>query len=241
MLVGTNPQTIFNVHENIICKSSDFFSKAVKGGWKESKDRSVELPDETPDTFGLYLHWLYRGTIPTKVDEAGAAGTNEYNRLARAFILGDKTGDGDFQDAVIDAMISKNKTPTSNGDYWSPERPTIELIYENTLQSSKARKWLVDTYIRSGSSDWMLDRADAADWPHEFLLELSAKLLGKTRLHVKDGVEEDHDPCLYHHHDSDDKLCYRFTRYKDRTEGSREPSFYVAAWSDAKAWQKVEL
>lgn len=59
VLVGPSPPTIFSVHENLIRSSSAFFDAATRGVWKESAARQVLLPEDDPEIFELYLHWLY--------------------------------------------------------------------------------------------------------------------------------------------------------------------------------------
>jgi hypothetical protein len=50
---------IFHVHENMLVRRSAFFRKALSGEWKESKDRTVELPENDPSTVALYCQAVY--------------------------------------------------------------------------------------------------------------------------------------------------------------------------------------
>jgi hypothetical protein len=49
----------FFVHQDLICPRSEFFKKATKDPWKEAQERKVDLSEEDPDTFALYLELLY--------------------------------------------------------------------------------------------------------------------------------------------------------------------------------------
>jgi hypothetical protein len=115
IIVGTNPSVTFSVEENLICAASDYFKRAMSKGWIEAQQRTVRLEEDSPNIFRIYLHWLYRGTIPAE----SAAGIEHYSefldhewsewmQLAKAYVLGDTLQDGDFADAVIDAMIEKS-------------------------------------------------------------------------------------------------------------------------------------
>ena len=95
---GTDNPVDFNVHEEVIRSSSNFFDKAMSAAWKEAKEGVVSLPEDEPEIFKLYLQWLYNDTIPC--EEKGpdhADHVEEYLRLSKAYVLGDKLQDGDFQ------------------------------------------------------------------------------------------------------------------------------------------------
>ncbi len=47
------------LHENLLCKTSQFFRSAFKGSFKEASDRSIELPEDDADSFALFVRWLY--------------------------------------------------------------------------------------------------------------------------------------------------------------------------------------
>jgi hypothetical protein len=46
----------YSVHENFVCGSSPFFDRAMTGTWRDSLERAVQLPDEEPEIFALYVH-----------------------------------------------------------------------------------------------------------------------------------------------------------------------------------------
>ncbi len=47
---------VFGVHENLICEPSSFFRAALNGTWKELVDQIVDLPDDDPEVFELYIN-----------------------------------------------------------------------------------------------------------------------------------------------------------------------------------------
>ena len=57
-------QGTFNIHEDLLRKSSPFFSMALTGPCKESTQAVVEMPKEEAKIFNVYMHWLYSGKIP---------------------------------------------------------------------------------------------------------------------------------------------------------------------------------
>src|SRR5204862_7738693 len=130
---------------------SDFFKKAMSNNWREAMERAVKLEDDDPDIFRLYLHWLYRGTLPCRREEPGHPGNIEYIQLAKAYVLGDKLQDGRFQDTTVDAIIKKASSPARDGLQWLPVGSAVRCIYDRTLPTSEARRLLVDIYVSHGS------------------------------------------------------------------------------------------
>jgi hypothetical protein len=208
VFVGLEPPTPFSVHEKLICASSDFFRNAMARDWKESKQRSIHLKDDDADTFELYLHWLYRGTLPVRINEPGLVGNSEYLQMAKAYVLGDKLQDGDFKDVIIDAIIDKCKSIASDGHKWSPVGPVLRCIYDNTPTSSKARRLLVDIYVHNGSGDWLSDWVKQDDIPKDFLLDIAMAFLNKKEKNEESPTHKS-STCAYHQHGLEETLCYK--------------------------------
>ncbi|KAF2123057.1 BTB/POZ protein [Lophiotrema nucula] len=49
----------YHAHKAILCKGSDFFSKAFSGNFKEATDRVIELHDDILEHFEILLKHLY--------------------------------------------------------------------------------------------------------------------------------------------------------------------------------------
>jgi hypothetical protein len=170
-------EVIFSVHEVLVRASSSFFDKTMAGGWKESVQRTIKLPDDEPKILALYTHWLYYGTLPVFCDEPGLPGNSEYLDLVKAYVLGDKLLDTLFQDTAIDAIVEKSHSNAQDGKRWYPVGEVIEYAYSNTTESALIRELLVDMYVYHGYSSWLHDWADSASIPQPFLLRLASKLL----------------------------------------------------------------
>ncbi|KAK5989880.1 hypothetical protein PT974_08142 [Cladobotryum mycophilum] len=199
VIVGSEPPVTFSVHENLVCASSRFFKKALSGDWKEAEDGRVRLEGDSPDVFEIYLHWLYRRTLPVRIDSPGHEGNFEYLQLAKAYVLGDMLQADTFRDAAIDAIIKKATTKALDGATWFPVGNVIRYIYDNTVDTSKARRLLVDLYTHHGHGNWLCEWADAEDLPKEFLLELAVSLLDK-RSSPNRAFVSGISTCEYHEH-----------------------------------------
>ncbi|KAJ0414044.1 hypothetical protein BJY00DRAFT_295821 [Aspergillus carlsbadensis] len=170
-------RTVYSVHEALVFTSSPFFEKAMAGEWKESSQRTIQLPDDEPSTVALYVHWLYYRTLPVFCDEPGLPGNAEYLDLVKAYVFGDKILDTTFQNAIIDAMIEKSGSKARDGASWYPVGEVLEYAYNNIAEPAPILELLVDMYVTTARRSWLYDWANPATIPQPFLLSLSSKLL----------------------------------------------------------------
>jgi hypothetical protein len=86
----------FHIHKTFLCHVSAFFKVALKAGFKESGSQKVEFPDETTETFELFLSWLYakeyKGMDEKLFKTPDTANREELERFMDLFILVDKVG-----------------------------------------------------------------------------------------------------------------------------------------------------
>lgn len=202
VIVGAE-EVCFTVSENLLCASSEFFQKAMSKNWNGSTTRQVRLKFIEPDTFHIYVNWLYCKTLPVRIDSPGALGNAEYLELAKAYALGDLVLNERFKNAVINAFTEKQSSVATDGRYWGPVGPVIRHIYENSGANSKARTLLVDMYTMCGMGDWIEKWAVPEDLPWEFLRDLAVALLNRREF---DGVKEPINPCRYHEHE-ESEVC----------------------------------
>ncbi|KAJ5360619.1 hypothetical protein N7517_009810 [Penicillium concentricum] len=180
ILVGMSKKPS-HVHESILCSSSPFFKKAMSGPWKESAEHTIELPEDDPDMFDMYSHWLYYATIPvivegTASDESTKVLSQEYYDLAKAYVLGDKLLDVKFQNCVIDAIVERHATPDKrNGRCYIPNKKTINYAFDNTTESAPIRKLLVDMYMGNVTAEWL-----SKDLPPDFIFSVLKSVVEKT-------------------------------------------------------------
>ncbi|CAG8899964.1 unnamed protein product [Penicillium egyptiacum] len=165
----------FHVHEAVICTSSLFFKKAMSGSWKESKEHTLELPEDDPQIFSLYSHWLYFGKIPVIPKEKSQS--KEYHDLVEAYVLGDKLLDAKFQNSAIDAIVEKCSEPDAqDGKRWYPGVDAITHAYKRTVKSATIRSLFVDMYVDTATDKW-LNR----EFPKEFLYSVVEGLMKKKK------------------------------------------------------------
>ena len=161
----------FTVHESLLRQGSPFFDKILSDNWKEATRQKIELPEELPGTFTIYVSWLYRSQIPTIPKRLGEP--SEFLRLVQAYVFGDKIQARAFQNKIIDAIIEKNKDIgavglSSKGAI--PSLTCVQVAYKNTLPGSPLRKLLVDFWVAAEE-----DKFDK-ETPRAFLEDLVKKL-----------------------------------------------------------------
>ena len=73
-------RTKWSLHENLLSATSDFFRTAFNGGFKESADDTLALPEDDPQAFELFVRWLYGKALSPAAgglnNSAGAGSTS---------------------------------------------------------------------------------------------------------------------------------------------------------------------
>ncbi|KAK3712642.1 hypothetical protein LTR37_009085 [Vermiconidia calcicola] len=215
VLVGEEKERIV-VHKNILCSSSPFFKAACDGGWKESRERTVSLPDVTRDTFLIYTQWLYTGTLElddeldvkniSSLPEGSRkkTATRGFDAIGRCYVLGDFIGDKCFCNILTDRLITFNKTINV-----SPYGNMVKMYWDRLREGSGLRRSLVDLCACHLKDTAFADRS--TEMPHSFLAEMTRVLLAGRK---KDLIAptKNEDKCSYHehheHHDDSDR-CVR--------------------------------
>lgn len=182
-------------------------------GFKESQTRVVELPEDSPDSFRVWLNWIMSHTIMSSLPDATCSNVEheaEYVHLVNAYILGEKLDDAGFQDAVMDAMVAKTQT-TVNHMFHCPGSTTINLIWEKTLPDSRLRHFVLDQYSLFGQPEWLIEDCDGGEevFDSGFLLDFAMKLMTVRDVYrlIREAV--DLSTCKYHRHSEVDGSCYK--------------------------------
>jgi hypothetical protein len=204
----------YKVHETLLSERSEFFASASKAEWKEGQEHRVPLPDDTPSIVDLYVQWTYSGKIlsrKTPVEEEGAdeqerKNESAFDLLIGGFVFGEKIQDGNFKDAVLDALVHTVTTPNEKGVCWYPTKSWVDQAYVGTPEGSPIRRLLVDMYTYHGKADWLDGQKNV-----DFLADLAGCLLTKRRNNQQQQQQEPSGPevngCKYHHH-GEEGGCY---------------------------------
>ncbi|RDW92789.1 BTB/POZ domain-containing protein [Aspergillus mulundensis] len=154
--VGEQRKT-FVVHEAALREFSPFFDKALTGEWKEARERVVQLPEEDPEVFDIFVHWVYCGKLPFSIDEHTGDIDAEYMELAKAYVFGEKLLSPEFQDRVVDVVVEKSRADR-NHRHWMESclgMDVVRYVYGHTLEGTPLRKLVVDIFFEYGDKTWL--------------------------------------------------------------------------------------
>lgn len=198
----------FPVHQKRLCERSPYFATAAKKDWKEGQEHRISLPCDSTVAVGLYIQWIYGGKIFTRPGKGGAedkdkATYSETSLLVEAFIFGEKIQDGDFKDAVLDAIIVSIHDSGKDHQFRYPSSTTVERAYEGTPEGSPLRKLMVDIHAHHGSRQW-LDGLNCIEFVKDLVGEL---FIGRQQLFLHNPTVMHSNGCQYHHHGKD-YPCY---------------------------------
>ncbi|KAF2492755.1 hypothetical protein BU16DRAFT_89948 [Lophium mytilinum] len=170
-------QEKFAVHDTPLRSHSKFFANAMNGSWKESDERIIKLPDDSPETFELYIHYIYTGKLAIVAGEGVVdddRGTRQFvaqlKALAYLYVFVEKILDSACKNDVVDAMVACVRDNSK-----IPPLFVVEIIYNGTAGPCSARKFLVDVCARWSNAKYFKDRRER--FPVDFTFDVITKML----------------------------------------------------------------
>lgn len=153
LVVGAEERK-YHVHQGLLSSSSPYFAAAIKEEWVEGQKRRIPLLDDSAAAVDLYVQWLYgRRIFSRQSSEKLKDGQEELGVLIDGFVFGEKIQDGEFKDAVIDAITSSVSTIGKDDKYWYPSGEKADRVYKGTPAGSPLRRLLVDMHVHHGRRD----------------------------------------------------------------------------------------
>lgn len=168
----------FTVHTDPLKDSSDFFRAALDGDWLERSEGKIDLPDDDPSIFQIFIHWMYAKEIdleqgpkePRPWRDIPTSDLTASDVLIDCFILDDKRGAVRFRNDVIDALIAAKSESHS-----LPDLIAISYAFENTPLISPLRTLLEDIWTWD-AENYEISRLDPHSLPSAFLYQCWKKL-----------------------------------------------------------------
>lgn len=118
--------------KRLLTQHSVFFNDALNGRFAESSSRSMTMPEDSPETFRIFVQWLYLGDI--KTDDIGA--------WLEAWIFGNKIGSTEFKNCVTTRLV---RGYTYTGCVILPT--TVATAYLKSVPGSELRQWALDGFL----------------------------------------------------------------------------------------------
>ena len=217
LIIGSEGE-IISVHPDVLTKSSKFFEAALKKEW--TRDSTIKLPDEDFDTVNNYIQWLYSGSVFCTTGDRSRRIEHEY--LVKLYVLGEGLLDARFQNRVIDAIVSLYGERVKN-EYIVPGAKAIAIIYENTPQTSPARKMMVDIWYNSGTRTWItcVKVTQMLKVPHEFLEDLTVAFFERRQQpSTHRWMPRDDNSSIYYKQDQEETISGGATDRVHSAKGS---------------------
>ncbi|KUI67055.1 hypothetical protein VM1G_03301 [Cytospora mali] len=133
----------YTVHENLLSVKSEFFRASFRRGFRESKDGVLELPEDEPRAFELFVGWIYSQPLHMlnashlKVLRPPDGKNITIRDYLHLYVFASKYLMEDLQDEVVDIVYDYYASPDH-----VPNGLDVAFIYQNTTADSKMRPLL---------------------------------------------------------------------------------------------------
>lgn len=149
---------VFNRHEELLCDKVQFFKSAFQTGFKESREKEMDMPDDDMVTFGHFIEWLYTGRFVCKrcpnkgTWEQGSevpAGVDAEHELewCRLWVFANKLG---INGLMKQAYRQYDRCLRSGVLVISPE--AVKYVHENTTEDCEVRSRQVQAVVQEAFS-----------------------------------------------------------------------------------------
>jgi hypothetical protein len=205
-------QKSFTIHRDLLVRHSEFFEAALRGEWREARNRTVDLQESSPQHFEVFYNFLYNGCIFTSKDgdftphkPGSFTGSDaEWLRLGESWALGQKILSTSFKDAVTDATLTKI---SESGRY--PLAIFSDVYHAGSGKSGLGRV-LVDVAAWKWRREHFEHEASTArtSW-NNFLVDVTLALKARVDSPTTKSPLYTEDLCAYHDHVTEGKPCWR--------------------------------
>ncbi len=174
---------LFIFPEVLLCDRFEFFRAAFQGGFRESTEKSIDLPEDDPFAFSFVIDRALQDTldIQTKVDAKDVQLV-----LCKAYFLADKLGRFDIAEDAERDWLHFVRTREIPADRIVCPR-TIKLVYNNTSESTSFRDSMVfiaaRTYFDSGCmssnvlEEWLKSVSSHSEFHFEVMRSIKQKIV----------------------------------------------------------------
>jgi hypothetical protein len=126
--VGRDKVT-WSLHENLLSGTCDFFKAAFRGQFKENAG-ALELPEDNPAVFDLFVRWLYtkRASLAASSPLLPINGPGHVREYLQLYVFATKYLIEDLQNDVVDIVYNYFKPEGIP----HPDLRDLQYLFENT-------------------------------------------------------------------------------------------------------------
>jgi hypothetical protein len=151
---------------------SAYFRRALKKEWAEGQSKTVTLAAEDPKVFQAFFNWIMIGRLFGQLDSEGEIPLS-HRLICRIYVFGDARGVPELCNAAVDLCFQK----CIQG--WDYPVHSLSYVYDNTVEDSKLRKFLVRYGMENFDFETLRD--DEHCYPKDFLIDLVEELRVQDR------------------------------------------------------------
>ncbi|EXJ60153.1 hypothetical protein A1O7_04305 [Cladophialophora yegresii CBS 114405] len=122
----------FHLHESVLVSESLFFRGCLQSGMKEQIEKTVVLPEDDWEIFGILADLVYTKTVSS---------ANNFRALLSAYILADRLLMPRLQNELMYCMCAR--LCPAHGQY-KVSVEEVSWVWNNTTEGSKLRLFMVD-------------------------------------------------------------------------------------------------
>jgi hypothetical protein len=150
----------------LISKYSPFLRAACTRDFKERQERLIELPEDDPKTFALFVEWMYYGSYNVAVSAASSDTERTVNMDLQCWVLGDKLLCIDFKNYAM-RQIYREHTALFAAKAVTVQ--SVKYVCENTSEESKLMQFNCDFVVTHFTNPMRL-KGSTEEWD-ELMLE----------------------------------------------------------------------
>ena len=189
----------WSLPKRLISHHSPFLAAACDRDFKERRENLIELPDDDPTVFALFVEWLYYGAYAIEpLSLPSNAGNDGVSVDAECWVLGDKLLCSNFKSYAMRRLYKQHTAKIFSRSITTDD---VQFACDHSAQDSKLRELYVDLtttnfrrpeYVRGTLEEWEKLFLTQSDLRQLFLqslrLEDAERMFVKSEEHyVEDG------------------------------------------------------
>jgi hypothetical protein len=127
-------RTRFTVPKDKLCNASAFFKGAFCTSFKEAREREMDLPEDSPAAFSMFIHWVTKGTITDGKRQKYINPLFDLYIFSKKICMNSTELEDRIMDKIQDASYANNRLPNA---------AMVRKAFQNTAEGSYLRLYCV--------------------------------------------------------------------------------------------------
>lgn len=127
----------WSLPKNLISHYSPFLQAACSWNLQENRNERIELPEDDPTLFGLFVEWMYYGSYDSLSPHSSTD--------AKCWVLGDKLLCSEFKNYALSRLYDQHIAASFGR---AVPYNDVQYAWDNTAPAAKLRQFYVDFVIQ---------------------------------------------------------------------------------------------